>query len=107
PDGGSLASRSRNLSTTGGMFIAPCPEGVIPGDILQIELPVGDRTVVLPSRIVAWDGEVLRVAFAELTLRQQRDLVRIVLCRADAWLDWEEHPVDRPLRAVREILMSI
>ena len=23
-------------------------------------------------------------------------LVRVVLCRADAWLDWEDHPVDAP-----------
>src|SRR6185437_2959033 len=89
PDGQSLASRSRNLSTTGGMFSAPCPAGIGPDDIIQIELPVGDRNVVLPGRVIAWDGEVLRVAFEQLTLRQQRDLVRVVLCRADAWLDWE------------------
>ena len=107
PDGQSLVSRSRNLSTTGGMFTAVRPAGVELDDIIQIELPVGDRTAVLPGRVVAWDGEVLRVAFEELTLRQQRDLVRVVLCRADAWLDWEEHPVDRPLRSVREILSSI
>jgi cellulose synthase (UDP-forming) len=107
PDGQSLATRSRNLSTTGGLFIAARPDGVALDDIVQIELPVGERNAVLPARVVAWDGEVLRVAFEQLTLRQQRDLVRIVLCRADAWLDWEEHPVDRPLRSVREILASI
>lgn len=107
PDGQSLVTRSRNLSTTGGMFEAARPAGIELGDVIQIELPVGDRTAVLPGRVVAWDGEVLRVAFEQLTLRQQRDLVRVVLCRADAWLDWEEHPVDRPLRSVREILSSI
>src|SRR6185312_9099952 len=107
PDGQSLVTRSRNLSTTGGMFAAQRPNGVGLGEMIQIELPVGDRTAVLPARVVAWDGEVLRVAFEQLTLRQQRDLVRVVLCRADAWLDWEEHPVDRPLRSAREILASI
>ena len=107
PDGQSLVSRSRNLSTTGGMFTADRPAEVEINDVIQIELPVGDRTAVLPARVVAWDGEILRVAFEQLTLRQQRDLVRVVLCRADAWLDWEEHPVDRPLRSVREILSSI
>src|SRR5215469_7896804 len=107
PDGGSLVGRSINLSTNGGMFAAPRPQEVEPGDTIQIELPVGDRTTVLPARVIGWDGEILRVAFEQLTLRQQRDLVRIVLCRADAWLDWEEHPVDRPLRSVREILNSI
>src|SRR5215472_8360682 len=107
PGGQSLVGRSRNLSTTGGMFTAPRPADVELDNIVQIELPVGERTAVLPGRLVAWDGEVLRVAFEELTLRQQRDLVRVVLCRADAWLDREEHPVDRPLRSVREILASI
>src|ERR1700733_6458043 len=106
-DGQSLVTQSRNLSTTGGLFVAPRPEGIAHDDIVQIELPVGERTAVLPARVVAWDGEVLRVAFEQLTLRQQRDLVRVVLCRADAWLDWEEHPIDRPLRSVREILSSI
>src|SRR5258708_22852876 len=45
--------------------------------------------------------------FIDMTLRQQRDLVRIVVCRADAWLDWEDHPVDVPLRSVRQIFHSI
>jgi cellulose synthase (UDP-forming) len=107
PDGGSLVSRSRNLSTTGGMFVAARPQAGDVDEIIQIELPVGERTTVLPARVIAWDGEILRVAFEQLTLRQQRDLVRVVLCRADAWLDWEEHPVDRPLRSAREILSSI
>jgi cellulose synthase (UDP-forming) len=107
PSGHSIVTQSRNLSTTGGMFAAPRPQGVGPGEIVQIEMPIGERSAVLPARVIGWDGDSLRVAFDELTLRQQRDLVRIVLCRADAWLDWEEHPIDRPLRSAREILTSI
>ncbi|MBV8890238.1 MAG: UDP-forming cellulose synthase catalytic subunit [Alphaproteobacteria bacterium] len=107
PSGRTIVTQSRNLSTTGGMFTAPVGNGVAPGEMVQIELPIGERMSVLPARVVAWEGDVLRVQFDELTLRQQRDLVRIVLGRADAWLDWEEHPIDRPLRSVREILVSI
>jgi cellulose synthase (UDP-forming) len=108
PSGQTIVTQSRNLSTTGGMFAAPRPQGVAPGEIVQIELPIGgERSTVLPARVIGWDADSLRVAFDELTLRQQRDLVRIVLCRADAWLDWEEHPIDRPLRSAREILISI
>src|SRR5579863_2867425 len=107
PNGQSLTTRSQNLSTRRGVFIGERPIGVALDDVVQIELPVGDRGDMLRARVVEWDGEVLRVAFEQLTLRQQRDLVRVVLCRADAWLDWEEHPVDRPLRSVREILSSI
>ncbi len=107
PSGDTIVTQSRNMSTTGGMFAAARPEGIGPGEIVQIELPLGERSAMLPARVVGWDGDSLRVAFDELTLRQQRDLVRIVLCRADAWLDWEEHPIDRPLRSAREILTSI
>ena len=107
PSGHTIVTQSRNLSTTGGMFAAPRPNEIGPGEIVQIELPIGERSTVLPARVIAWDEDSLRVAFDELTLRQQRDLVRIVLCRADAWLDWEEHPIDRPLRSAREILISI
>ncbi|HEX3881728.1 MAG TPA: UDP-forming cellulose synthase catalytic subunit [Stellaceae bacterium] len=107
PNGATVVTQSRNLSTTGGMFAAPRPDSVGAGEMIQIELAIGDRSTVLPARVVGWDGDTLRVAFDELTLRQQRDLVRIVLCRADAWLDWEEHPIDRPLRSAREILISI
>jgi len=107
PSGHTIVTQSRNLSTAGGYFVAPQSNEVMPGEFVQIEMPIGERTTVLPARVIAWDDEALRVAFDELTLRQQRDLVRIVLCRADAWLDWEEHPIDRPLRSVREILISI
>jgi len=45
--------------------------------------------------------------FTEMTLRQKRDVVRVVLCRADAWLDWEDHPIDAPIRSAGRIFSTI
>ena len=109
PNGRTLVTQSKNLSVSGGSFAAAPPSDgriVLPGDRIHIELPDGGR-MVLPARIISWQGEVLRVAFDELTLHEHRNLVRLVLCRADAWIGWEDHAPDRPLRGLREILVDI
>ena len=106
PNGRTIATQTDNISTTGAQFATPRPEGLEPGDIVEIELPMGTSSAVIPGQIVGTRGQ-LRVMFADMTLRQQRDIVRVVLCRADAWLDWEDHPVDRPGRSVRQIFHSI
>ena len=106
PNGRTIATQSDNISTTGAQFATPRPEGLEPGDMVEIELPMGTSSAVIPGQIVGTRGK-LRVMFTEMTLRQKRDIVRVVLCRADAWLDWEDHPVDVPLRSVRQIFSSI
>ncbi|HEX3864798.1 MAG TPA: UDP-forming cellulose synthase catalytic subunit [Stellaceae bacterium] len=107
PNGRTIVTQSRNMSTTGGQFTAMQPEGIGPGDNIEIEVPIGERPAIFPARIVGWNGDQLRVMFTEMTVHQQRDIVRTVLCRADAWLDWEDHPIDQPLRSVGQILRSI
>ena len=106
PNGRTVATQTDNISTGGAQFATPRPEGMEPGDMIEIELPIGERSAVIPGRIVGTRGR-LRVMFTEMNLRQQRDLVRVVLCRADAWLDWEDHPIDRPMRSVGTIMHSI
>src|SRR6266849_551643 len=106
PNGRTVVTQSDNISTTGAQFATPRPEGLQPGDRVEIELPIGANSAVFPGQVVG-TRDRLRVMFIDMTLRQQRDLVRIVLCRADAWLDWEDHPVDVPLRSVRQIFHSI
>ncbi len=107
PNGRTIVTQSRNMSTTGGQFTAAKPEGIGPGDNIELEVMIGDRPAMFPARIVGWAGDQLRLMFTEMTVHQQRDIVRIVLCRADAWLDWEDHPIDQPLRSVSQILRSI
>ncbi len=106
PGGRTIATQTDNISTGGAQFATPRPEGLEPGDMIEVELPMGDSSAVIPGRVVGTRGR-LRVMFTEMNLRQQRDIVRIVLCRADAWLDWEDLPADRPLHSVGQILHSI
>jgi cellulose synthase (UDP-forming) len=108
--GRTIVTQSQNMSTTGARLASPFPrEGcsVRSGDWIDIEFADEGWRTILPARVVSWQGDGLRVAFDGLTLRQHRDLVRIVLCRADAWLDWEDHAADRPLRAAWEVFTSL
>ncbi|MGH6738644.1 MAG: PilZ domain-containing protein, partial [Bradyrhizobium sp.] len=105
-NGRTIATQTDNISTGGAQFALPRPEDMQPGDMVDVELPMGSTSAVVPGQVVGTRNR-LRVMFAAMTLRQRRDLVRIVLCRADAWLDWEDHPIDQPLRSVRGIFHSI
>src|SRR5579863_5648863 len=87
PNGRTIATQTDNISTGGAQFATPRPDGLDPGDMVDIELPIGSGSTVVPGQIVGTRGR-LRIMFVNMTLRQQRDIVRIVLCRADAWLDW-------------------
>src|SRR5690606_21246906 len=55
----------------------------------------------------SWEGEDLRLMFELETIADQRRLVRAIFGRADAWLDWDGHSTDRPLRAARSIVTTI
>lgn len=105
-NGRTIATQTDNISTGGAQFATARPEGLEPGDMVEVELPMGASSAVVPGRVVGTRGR-MRVMFTEMTLRQQRDLVRIVLCRADAWLDWEDHAIDRPLRSAGQIFRTI
>ena len=106
PNGRTVATQTDNISTGGAQFAIPRPEGLEPGDMVDVEMAIGESATVIPGRVVGTRNR-LRVMFTDMTLRQNRDLVRIVLCRADAWLDWDDLPVDRPIRSVRQIFHSI
>jgi cellulose synthase (UDP-forming) len=106
PNGRTIATQSENISTTGAQLAIPRPPELQPGDPVEIELAIGASSTVVPAQVVGTRNR-LRVMFTEMTLRQKRDVVRVVLCRADAWLDWEDHPIDAPIRSAGRIFSTI
>jgi cellulose synthase (UDP-forming) len=49
----------------------------------------------------------MQVRFAAQTLQDEGNIVRAVLGRADAWVDWDEVRQDKPLRSLAEVARSI
>ncbi|HWK44883.1 MAG TPA: UDP-forming cellulose synthase catalytic subunit [Stellaceae bacterium] len=105
--GQTLVTRSIDLSMGGGLFKLRKPEGYIDDDLIDVEFSTGITPALVPARIVSWNEDELRIAFDELSMGARRDLVRTVLGRADAWMDWEDRPADKPMRAFGEILRVI
>lgn len=107
PDGRTVMSTSEDISMGGAFFRVRNPNGFGPDDRVDVELPAGRESVVVPARVVSWEGEDLRLMFELETIADQRRLVRAIFGRADAWLDWDGHSADRPLRAARSIVTTI
>ncbi|MEP9401629.1 UDP-forming cellulose synthase catalytic subunit [Sphingomonas sp. VNH70] len=84
-DGHVVEARTIDLSM-GGLAIA-APRDVVLRDreVTHVALPMGDEMLTLPVRLQRMGKQVLNLQFRELDVLQQRQLVRAVMGRSDAW----------------------
>jgi cellulose synthase (UDP-forming) len=107
PDGRVVEGETIDLSLGGAAVVADRPEEV-PDDIeVMLELDVGPEWVAIPAEILRWQDGRMQVRFAAQTLHDEGNIVRAVLGRADAWVDWDEVRQDKPLRSLGEVARSI
>ncbi|WP_198366253.1 UDP-forming cellulose synthase catalytic subunit [Roseomonas sp. KE0001] len=107
PDGRRVAGRSENLSLGGAALAVPLPEDGVPAGPLDIEFELGADRVAIPAATLRWDAGRLQLRFTPRDLMDEGNIVRTVLGRADAWLDWDHVRRDRPMRAMFEVAVSI
>jgi cellulose synthase (UDP-forming) len=92
--------------STGGMMIR-MEQGFVAnvGDAVKLTLPVLDGNATLPATLVGVSGNVLRVQFDPLTLREEEALAMILYSRADTWLGWNEpSDADKPISNLGKIV---
>ena len=56
--------------------------------------------------MIAYDEQYIRLMFDEIPLDRRRELVRVVLARADAWIN-PPKPQDNPFRSLFIIVRSV
>jgi cellulose synthase (UDP-forming) len=86
-DGRVIAASTRELSM-GGLSLN-VPDGVVapPGGITDVELPLPRGSAIFPVRLVTDKGRVWCLQIrGELPIQQRRDLVKVIMGRADAWV---------------------
>ncbi len=103
PDGRSVSSNTEDISLGGASIPVPRPDGVEDGVTLILELPVGNTTAKLPAKHVSWSQRALRVRFPDMPIGLERELVKVVMCRADAWTHWDNVPPDNVWRSLGRI----
>lgn len=76
-------------------------------EIEEIELILESGAIAIPAKLVAVDNHFIRVMFDEdIPLSRRRELVRVVLSRADAWIN-PPRQQDNPFRSFVTILRCV
>jgi len=98
-------SQTADLSMGGCRIVAPDDRHLNDG-IEEIELLLHSGAIALPVQTIASDEKSIRLMFHDIPLARRRELVRVVLARADAWLH-PPKPQDNPFRSMLTIVRCV
>lgn len=75
-------------------------------EVEEIDLLLQSGAISIPVKTMGWSDGVIRMKFEEMPLSRRRELVRVVLARADAWIQ-PLHKPDNPLRSLLTIIRTV
>ena len=102
-----ISSRSQTADLSmGGCRIELPDERHLTDEIEEVELLLQSGAISIPVKVVATDEEYIRLMFEEIPLARRRELVRVVLARADAWIQ-PPKPQDNPFRSLLTIVRCV
>lgn len=103
-----ISSRSETLDMSmGGCRIVAPDERHLNDEIEEVELLLQSGAISIPVKTMGVEGEFIRLMFAEdIPLARRRELVRVVLSRADAWIN-PPKPQDNPFRSMLTIMRCV
>ncbi len=104
-DGHVIEARTNDVSMGGAAVALPAGISLDGRSVTDITLPMGDEMLTLPVDTVSLAKGNATIRFRDLEMLQQRQLVRALMGRADAWEpDAPRRPVS-VFRSLRDILM--
>ncbi|VYU09534.1 UDP-forming cellulose synthase catalytic subunit [Metakosakonia massiliensis] len=102
-----IVSRSHTADLSMGGCRIVAPDGRHQDDeIEEIELLLQSGAILIPVKTVASDEAFIRLMFEDIPLSRRRELVRVVLSRADAWIN-PPKPQDNPFRSMGTIIRCV
>lgn len=102
-----ISSRSNTIDLSmGGCQIAVPDDRHLSDEIEEIELQLKSGSISIPVKVIACDERAIRLMFEEIPLDRRRELVRVVLARADAWIR-PPKPQDNPFRSLLIIIRCV
>jgi cellulose synthase (UDP-forming) len=107
PDGRVVQGTTEDVSMGGCSLRLDTRDEVAAETGLLIDVDLGTETVLLKSRVLQSEPGALQVDWLARTIAEEASVARVVFGRADAWTDWDAFPVDRPLRSLFHVLISI
>ncbi|TCD22593.1 UDP-forming cellulose synthase catalytic subunit [Pseudomonas sp. IC_126] len=98
-NGRTLQTTTEDISM-GGMRLALPTEEMLTEVVEYAEITYGERSQIFEVKVSGAEPGILRLNFQAPGIAQRRELVRIIMGRADAWLPLESPGRDRPLRSL-------
>jgi cellulose synthase (UDP-forming) len=106
-DGETVDTRSIDISMGGSLIEVQPHVAARIGENVRLDISTGSEVLPVIGEIVGVRGDEMRVRFNDVSLEQQRNLVRLVFGRADAWLSWDNHRADTIWRSFGAIFRGI
>lgn len=106
-NGRTLQGVTRDISMGGLRLTVSGTDQPLSKEVEAIELQCGERTVVLPVELRGAEAQQIRLRFRSLNIPQRRELVRLVMGRADAWLHNSPVKSDQPLKSLGGVLKNV
>ena len=104
-NGISLRTTTIDMSMGGVQLVTPDVR-YLEEEIEEVEIQLSSGAESFPVSQVSGNKERIRLQFENLPLSKRRELVRVVLCRADAWIG-EEYPQDNPFKSLLSIIRCV
>jgi len=101
----SSRTRTSDLSMGGAQLDAPDNRHET-DEIEEIDLLLQSGAISIPVSKISGDDKSIRLRFAAMPLARRRELVRVVLARADAWLQ-PEYKKDNALLSLGTIIRTV
>ena len=102
-----ISSRSETADLSMGGCRVAVPDGRhLTDEIEEIELQLQSGAISIPVKTIAADETYVRLKFEDIPLSRRRELVRVVLSRADAWIQ-PQRPQDNPFRSMLTIMRCV
>ena len=104
PDGTALPGRTVDVSLNGAGVVLDEARPDLPPSAVTVVWTGGPGSIAVPAEMARMEDGLLKLHFTPRDLVEEGEIARAVLGRADAWLGWDVHRPDRPLRALSEVV---
>jgi cellulose synthase (UDP-forming) len=105
-DGTRFRATTSDISLSGARLTIDRPLGVADEVRVKIAFHMEDEEQSVPATLLRWEDSEAVVKFEVQDLADEAALVRVFFGRPDAWVEWDNWPADRPLRALRDVVAA-
>ena len=105
-NGSVIPAHSTNISMSGARLAIDRPLGLADGDPVRVAFHSCGETIELRAQVLHWEGEDAFLRFTIDSLAEESAAARLFFGRPDAWLHWDHWPKDRPLHALKDVVMA-